>query len=228
MGKEYKHLLLDADGTFYDFAATEKSAISKLFLLHRIPPTESNIKAYKEANDICWGLYEKGEISMGTLKVKRFSDFTAKANIDANPNILSEDYVSCLSETGYMLDGAKETLERLSTKYDLSIITNGIARAQRGRIAMSGTESLYSHIFISEEIGYRKPDVRFFEEVLKALGAKKEECLVIGDSATSDISGAVASGIDSILLRLDGKVIDGGQTYYAASYDELLSILDKA
>ena len=45
-------------------------------------------------------------------------------------------------------------------------------------------------IFLSEQLGYEKPNIEFFNQVFDALGpVDKSEVLIVGDSLTSDIRG---------------------------------------
>ena len=51
-------------------------------------------------------------------------------------------------------------------------------------------------IFISEDVGYEKPDIRFFEHVWAKIGAyKPNEVMIVGDSLTSDMQGGNNTGI---------------------------------
>ena len=66
-----------------------------------------------------------------------------------------------------------------------------------------------------------------FEKTLEIIHAAKNECLIIGDSLTSDIKGGIESGIDTCYLHL-GKSPGTSDTrikYHASSYSELLSII---
>ena len=57
----------------------------------------------------------------------------------------------------------------------------------------------FEHIFLSEEVGSRKPQISFFEPVLQAAKpSAKKEILLIGDSLSSDIAGANRIGIDCV------------------------------
>jgi FMN phosphatase YigB (HAD superfamily) len=48
------------------------------------------------------------------------------------------------------------------------------------------------------DIGYDKPDVRFYEAALRRCGLQAHEVLMIGDSMTTDVIGARAAGLDAI------------------------------
>ena len=123
-----------------------------------------------------------------------------------------------------MLPGALELLGSLQGRYSLSIITNGIARIQHERFRRTDTEKYFDHIFISQEIGYAKPDPGFFSHVLDTLGADRSECLVIGDGLTSDIQGAANAGIDSIYISWHGNTAEKA-SFSVSSFSELASLL---
>ena len=217
-----KYLLFDADNTLYDFNETERRALDRLFLKYSISP--ALLPVYHEGNKKCWELYEKGALTLEALETERFRLFIENASLNENPKNMSEDYIKMLGEEGILLPGAMQLLEKLKKKYSLSIITNGIARVQRERIKRSGTTAFYDHIFISQEIGYNKPDIRFFSYVLKELNAEKEECLVIGDSLSSDIKGANNAGLDSVFISFKGEKAEDA-TWSVSSFDELLALL---
>lgn len=223
---KYKYLLLDADGTLYDFHATEKIALKRLFDHYRIADTDENRTLYHTGNSKCWEMYEAGSITMEELKGLRFSLFFSAMGLDISASEAGALFIDYLAAEGIMIDGALEVLKSLYGRYTLVMITNGIAAVQKGRLATSDTLKYYRNIIISEEIGVQKPDAGFFEKTLGIINAEPGECLIIGDSLTSDIQGGINSGIDTLYLHL-GK--EAGKekvwTYDAASYRELLTIL---
>ena len=78
-------------------------------------------------------------------------------------------------------------------------MTNGVASAQHGRFARSPLRDLFPHVFISEEVGYAKPDPRFFQVVVDRLGIRDtRRAVVVGDNLISDIGGGNAAGMDTI------------------------------
>ncbi len=220
--KGKKYLLFDADNTLYDFTATENVAIRRLFDRYQID--FSLLPIYHEGNRKCWDMYEHGELTLEKLETERFRLFVSAASLDRDPDAMGHDYSRFLGEAGIMIDGAVDFLKEIEGEYDLSLITNGIASVQRERIKRTDTAHFFSHIFISQEIGYAKPDKRFFDFVISTLGADKESCLVIGDSLTSDIKGAVNSGLDSVYISFSGNKSEEAQ-WSVSSYTELLSLL---
>jgi FMN phosphatase YigB (HAD superfamily) len=87
----------------------------------------------------------------------------------------------------------------------------------------------FEDTYISMDIGYDKPDLRFYQEALRRSGLSADEVLMIGDSMTTDILGAQAAGIDAIFFDRRGEIENGkGQTgacKVIRSLDQLSAIL---
>jgi FMN phosphatase YigB (HAD superfamily) len=107
------------------------------------------------------------------------------------------------------------------------MITNGISTVQRGRLLATGTLHYFSTIVISEEIGVQKPSRAYFEKALE-MAKPANNPLVIGDSLTSDITGANNVGLDSCWVNRYGMVNEEGikRTYEITSLEELLPLLN--
>lgn len=219
-----KYLLFDADGTLYDFKATENIALRKVFEKYGIQWNKEMFDLYEEGNHYCWDAYEKGTMTQEHLKGERFRLLFDKINNPGNPEQAGDDYVDFLAENGIMIDGAIEFLESIKDR-GMSIITNGIAKTQHGRFEMTDTKKYFDKIFISQEMGVSKPNKLFFDIVLDSLKKTPEECLVIGDSEKSDIQGAINSGIESVFINFSGNTSDKA-TYSVSSFEELRKLLD--
>ena len=76
--------------------------------------------------------------------------------------------------------------------------------------------------FISSEIGYSKPDQRFFDRVAALLDLPPGEILLVGDDWTNDILGARSAGWQTVWL--DRKAA-GGQETGIHSLTELVPML---
>lgn len=222
----HKYLLLDADGTFLDFERTEKEALGLLFDHFGID--EGLSSSYHKANSRCWEEFENGLITMEELKKRRFDLFFRSQGLDFDAKEASRLYIDELSRHAYYMDGAEEMLSHLSRKHSLSVITNGIAQVQRGRLEALGAMRFFDHVIISEEVGAQKPAKAFFERALALIGARKEDCLVIGDSLTSDIKGAQDAGMDAFHLHLGASAspVDEELWGHGDSFASLLSAVD--
>ncbi len=220
------NLLFDADGTLYDFKATEDISLRKVFENYGIEYSTENLRIYHEKNSRLWELYEKGQVKQDVIKWKRFSDLFSALDLDYDGHEAGELYTDLLAENGIMIDGAVALLDKLYGKHKLYIITNGIAKTQHGRIDGTDTRKYYERIYISTEMGVQKPDKAFFDIVLSESGLDKKRSIVIGDSEKSDIMGAHNAGLKSIFISFTGEKSPLAD-YSISSYDELLEYIDK-
>jgi len=225
---KYKFLLFDADNTLLDFTKSEDSAIRMTMSAFGINPTDELVKSYSRINDGLWKALERKEIDKDTLKVLRFELFLKENSLSADHVLMAKQYTSNLSAQPYVINGARELLLSLKEDYEIYIITNGIGFVQRGRIGASEINGLYKKLYISEEIGFEKPDPRYFERVFADIeNFDPTRALIIGDSMSSDIKGAVLCGIDSCYFTPCGKMPSGDviPTYVITGLSQLHEIL---
>ena len=105
-------------------------------------------------------------------------------------------------------EGALEIVRELSTRFLVSVATNGLSLMQRGRLKEFMP---YLHqLFISEEMETIKPAKEFGKTMLEALGARAEECLFVGDSLSSDIAMAGKLQMDAVWVNPDGRPLPEG------------------
>ena len=96
-------------------------------------------------------------------------------------------------------------LDTLQAKgYRLFAASNSFGHLQRNRLDKAGVLPYFEDTYISMDIGYDKPDIRFFEEALRRCGMEASEVLMIGDSMTTDIEGARKAGIDALFFDRRG------------------------
>lgn len=202
-------LLFDADDTLLDFHKDERQALIKALTHFGVPVTEENIQIYSDINQGMWRQLEKGEITKPELKRTRFKKFFEAIDFHCNedPLTVNEHYLSLLGEGGNTLDGAVEAVKSLyEAGYKLYIVTNGVAATQAKRLQRSGLLPYIKEVFVSESIGYQKPRKEYFDAVLEKIVEKdKSKILVIGDSLTSDIKGAMNAGLPCCWLNRYGK-----------------------
>ncbi len=210
MNKKYSTLLFDADNTLLDFSKSERLSLIKTMNDYGVPVNETNIRTYVDINNSLWKRLEKKEITKPELKKIRYRLFFEAINFpfDGDPFEVNEHYLALLSQCGYTMDGAAELTEKLSLAgYELYIVTNGVAKTQAQRLEKSGLLPYIRDVFVSETVGFPKPDKRFFDYVLENIPEKdKSKIIVIGDSLSSDICGAVNSGLDSIWLNMKNEL----------------------
>lgn len=202
----YSILLFDADRTLLDFDKSEELAFFETVPLFGIKPTEQNLDIYKRCNKANWEALEKGLISKPRLLVKRFEDFLTEIGMPIfSASEMHEKYTQILSQKSILLDGALDMIKTLHQHGKrLFVITNGVTAVQKGRLFPSPIFPYLENVFISESMGVSKPQKLFFDLIQKQIpNFNASECIVIGDSLTSDIQGANNAGLDCMWLNVD-------------------------
>lgn len=206
-----KAILFDLDDTLLDFHRSERDAIKQTLASFGIEADDAMMEYYSRVNDSQWKLLEKGELTRDQVLTRRFEIFYAgigKPGID--PDETWRRYEHNLSKSWYYIDGAEELLSEMCRDYELYIVSNGTASVQDGRIAASGIGKYFKDIFISQRIGFNKPDKRFFDAVFERLdGLDRSEALIVGDSLSSDIKGGKNAGIATLWYNPHNGRADG-------------------
>lgn len=225
---KYKTLLFDADMTLFDFKKSEEVALLQTLEQHGHPTGEDVVRRYSSINDGLWKALEKGQLKREELVVERFRRLFEELGICDDAAQFNKDYMTALSELAILLDGAEELCKILHEKYRMYIITNGSAVVQHRRFKKSSLLSYFDGYFISEETGSQKPQRAYFDYVRANIPDwDAESTLVIGDSLSSDIQGAINYGLDSCWLNWDGVPYTLAEpcSYELNSFEQLQKLL---
>ncbi len=204
----YKVLLWDIDGTVLDFIAAEKAAIRACFDHFGLGEcTDEMLLRYSAINKKYWKMLELGQMTKPQILVGRFIEFFETEGIKTDcAGAFNEEYQLRLGDTIVFFDDAFTLLQALKPYVKQYAVTNGTFKAQEKKLNRSGLIDLFDGVFISEKVGFEKPDIRFFEAVFSQLpNFKKEEMLIIGDSLSSDMQGGNNAGIACCLYTPNGR-----------------------
>ena len=225
---KYTTLLFDADQTLLDFHRSEHEAVTDCLKAFSVPADNSTVAKYSEINDMYWKMLERREIEKNQLYSARWKTFAETYGYDIDVEKISEMYINRLSEKAYVLDGAEELCQTLSKHCRLYIITNGNKKVQNSRMSNVALSKYFLGRFISEEIGFEKPSVEYFNIVKsKIQDFDPKTTLVIGDSLTSDIQGGINAGLDTCWYNPQSKKApdDMNITYIIKNLSEIEDIV---
>lgn len=192
----YPYLLLDADNTLFDFDAANRAAFDAVCHTFAIPDNEETFALYERCNNEMWEAFNRGEVTKDFLVVQRFRNFLAAMALDREAEACNALHLTTLGESARLLPYAHEVCCRLSRTHRLYLVTNAVAGVQKARLSASTIAPYITAAFISEEVGCAKPSAAYFDYVLAHIdGITRENCLVVGDSLSSDIRGANNAGL---------------------------------
>jgi len=224
-------ILWDVDGTLLDFDAPEKAAVQSLFRDYGFGEcTDEMVKRYSQINRGYWERLERKELTKPQILVGRFKTFFSEVGLDTSlAQEFNDKYQERLGDTIVFRDDSYEIVKTLRGKVAQYVVSNGTIAAQTKKLRTSGLGALMDGVFLSEQVGFEKPDIKFFEFVLEQIQARdKSQILIVGDSLTSDILGGTNAGIKTCWYNPNGLPVKGNVRidYEIKDLHEIFSILE--
>jgi len=119
-------------------------------------------------------------------------------------------------------------LNKISKHFDLALLSNGGRITQSLKIKSTGLDQYFApqSIFISEAIGWKKPEPNAFKIVEQSFPSNAKFCM-IGDNWQNDIVGALNVGWQAIHVSLDKEPLKIKEIQKLNSFSQLEGILNK-
>ena len=222
----YQTYLIDIDNTILDFDAAEERSFQNVIESYCLPFERSMLDEYKKINMNLWNLLEQEKISREEVFHTRFSLYFQTLEREVDGVEAESRYRSFLGNSPELIPHAKETLTQLrSMGKKLYTASNGVYTTQVTRLNQAGIYDLFDGMFISEKVGSEKPSIHFFKHCFDHIpDFNQEETIMVGDSLSSDIKGAVNAGIDSCLFTRTDSAARSDATYTIHDLSQLLSL----
>jgi putative hydrolase of the HAD superfamily len=113
------------------------------------------------------------------------------------------------------VDGAAALLGALAPRYRIGVATNATvsdgSSIQRA-LARVGLDAFVSDIFCFRELGVRKSDPRFWEEVGARLARPRSQLLMVGDDLENDVLAPRRAGIATVWFNRERAAAPPGVT----------------
>jgi putative hydrolase of the HAD superfamily len=157
-----------------------------------------------------WATFEGGHSSLDGLRdwASDYRPAVWQATVEALQGgsdaplaaALSDAYIASQRRPHPVLDGADRLMRSLHGRRRLGLLTNGPADIQRHKFNGTGLADCFDAVVISGELGIGKPDPAVFAAVLEGLGTAPENTVMVGDSWTRDVQGALGAGLSAVWL----------------------------
>ena len=203
----YKAIFIDIDDTLLDYIPCCRAAFDAA--MKEINRNTQNTPITQNSDDLFQLFFE---ISGRLFSEAKHGKYTIAEVMDLYPqqfiaaigypesavDPFKHAFRAAWGTTHTLVPGAKEMLETLHRKgYRLFAASNSFGHLQRSRLEQAGILHYFEDTYISMDIGYDKPDIRFYQEALRRCNLQPHEVLMIGDSMTTDVIGAQNAGIDA-------------------------------
>ncbi|MBC3080863.1 HAD family hydrolase [Staphylococcus capitis] len=212
MARKVKLVIFDLDNTLFSFnnlwIKANKDTFEEYTLFKDIEYSDF-MKLYKKYDLYFWKQHDEGIITLDELRELRLIKTLKHFDIDislAEANKYFQSFFTKLLSSITVNRKINDLLLSLKENVNIAILTNGKLKEQNTKIDNLDIRSIFEkNIFISQNIGYEKPDPKAFLNVTSNLNVNPEECLFIGDSFKNDILGALDVNMAAIWLTNSDK-----------------------
>ena len=211
---KFQAIFFDIDNTLLSFDEYVRHTMEEGFSYFGLKPYEPwMFDAFTRVNNGLWRRIEEGSLSFEELTKIRWNQVFEVLGIAFDGPTFEKYFRGALNESAIPEPGALELLTSLKGKYLLYAASNGPYGQQVHRLQIAGMYEIFDDVFISEKVGVAKPAKAFFDYAFAKINTGRnvplmpEECLMVGDSLTSDIAGGLAYGMKTCLY-LRGRKLD--------------------
>ncbi len=189
----YQHLLIDADDTLWEDNIYFEQAIHAFIgFLNHSQLTREEVRAVLDEVEHILGY---GSANFTRSLVETYRRLAEKAIGDEEIRQVQQFGEQIRTHPMELLDGVKETLDYLSPRYNLVLLTKGDIEEQKLKIERSGIEHYFKETVIVHE-----KDVATYHRVVKELHADPMHTWMVGNSPRSDINPALAAGLNAVYI----------------------------
>ena len=186
-------LLIDADDTLWENNIYFEQAIHAFitFLDHsRLTPEE--VRAVLDEVERLMGY---GSANFTRSLVETYRRLAEKDFQDEDVQKVRRFGEQIRSHPWQLLDGIQETLDYLSPRHELVLLTKGDTEEQKLKVERSGIEAYFRQVVIVPE-----KDVATYHRLVEELRVDPQRTWMIGNSPRSDINPALAAGLNAVYI----------------------------
>jgi putative hydrolase of the HAD superfamily len=123
--------------------------------------------------------------------------------LDLDTDALTDALLGSLRFHAY--PDAAPALAALRARGLRTVVVSNWDHSLHERLAETGLAPLVDGAIASAELGSAKPDGEIFTHALALAGATADTAVHVGDSPDADVAGALAAGIQAVLVARDGQ-----------------------
>ena len=185
------HLIMDADDTLWENNIYFEQAIhSFMTFLDHSRLSRQEVRAVLDEVERLMGY---GSVNFTKSLVETYRRLAEKDFQEEDVEQVRRFGEQIRSQPLQLLEGVKETLEYLSPRHDLVLLTKGDIEEQKLKIERSGIEGFFRQVVIVQE-----KDVSTYCRVVSDLRLNPKQTWMVGNSPRSDVNPALAAGIKAV------------------------------
>ncbi len=187
------HLLIDADDTLWENNIYFEQAIEAFITLIDHPKlSRQEVRAALDQVERRMGY---GSANFTRSLVETYRDLSKTDRLGGDLEQVQRLGESILARPIQLMDGVQETLDYLSPRHNLLLLTKGDLAEQKLKIERSGIAVSFQRTVIVQE-----KDVATYQKLLGELNAEPQQAWMVGNSPRSDINPALAAGLNAVYI----------------------------
>lgn len=187
------HLLIDADDTLWENNIYFEQAIHGFIeFLDHSSLTPAEVRAVLDEIERLMGY---GSANFTNSLVETYRRLAEKDYREEDIWRVRQFGQQILSHPLEFLDDVEETLEYLSARHDLILLTKGDRDEQLLKVERSGVERFFREVVVVAE-----KNVAIYQQILSQLQLDPKVTWMIGNSPRSDINPALATGLSAVYI----------------------------
>jgi putative hydrolase of the HAD superfamily len=194
MGKDmHYHFLMDADDTLWENNIYFEQAIHAFItFLNHSRLSHSAVRAVLDEIERLMGY---GSANFTQSLVETYRRLAEKELQDEDVQQVRLFGERIRSQPLQLLDGVRETLDYLSARHDLVLLTKGDFEEQKLKVERSGLERFFRQVVIVPE-----KDLATYRRVISEAEVDPQNTWMVGNSPRSDINPALAAGLNAVYI----------------------------
>lgn len=193
-----KHVIFDCFGTLIDTGSGSREAVRTIL---------DNVKLNADVNEFykCWKNIKKHMMSdLDFITEKKLFELSlreafAEYGVEADASIEVKPMIDTLFGKRYVYDDVETTLGNLD-KIGVDYAIGSTTDTDSLEYFLKFNDLRFDKIFTSEDMKVYKPDIRFYETIIKRTGWNIDECLFVGDNILDDVYGPKSIGMKAVLI----------------------------
>jgi putative hydrolase of the HAD superfamily len=156
----------------------------------------------------------KDDIKTGDMKDKvqtLLEEINVKISAEMFKKLTNARYQLFAEEFGIYEDTERTLIALRHKGFRLAAVTNSAWSGEliEGDLERFGVARFFEAVFVSSDVGYRKPSPVIFERALRELDLDASECIFVGDRFIEDMQGAQQTGMKAVLKGNNHQKIEG-------------------
>lgn len=196
-----KAIIFDLDDTLYSFAQANKKALKAT---HKVYGKGSFLEFYTTISKIRETIaIEQPNMVSSHDRVVFFARFLEQKNefTPAKTLQLYKAYWNAFYKNMVLYPHTLAVLEYCKKKYKIGLLTDFTPEIQYNKLKTLKITKYFDVIVTSGEVGYDKPHKKMFQTMIKKIGCKPNDCLMIGDNLVRDVGGATKAKMNAVWVK---------------------------